>query len=60
MGQGKFAEAVVLLEEVLATSRRVLGAGHPDTNLAASNLAITYTKTGKDAEAAELRALYNC
>ena len=54
------SQAVALLVEVLATSRRVLGAGHPDTLLAATNLATTYTRLGKNAEAAAVRALYNC
>jgi len=58
--KGKLAEAAALLEEVLATSRRVLGAGHPDTQLAAGNLANTHTGLGKDAEAAAVRALYSC
>ena len=50
----------MLLEEVLATKRRVLGAGHPDTRRTARNLAITYRNLGRDAEAAELDALHNC
>ncbi len=58
--QGKHAEAAALTEEALATSRRVLGAGHPDTLIAATNLAKVYTKLGKVAEAAAVRALYNC
>ncbi len=55
--QGKLGEAAALLEESLTTSRRVLGARHPDTVCAAENLAITYTRLGKDAEAAAVRAL---
>jgi len=45
--------------EVLQASRRVHGAGHPDTLLAAGNLAITHDNLGKHAEAAAVRALYS-
>ena len=57
LGQGNFSEATLLLKDVLATRRSVLGAGHLlDTRLAAKNLAITYSTMGTDAEAAELWA----
>ena len=52
--QGKITEAAVLMEGALATSRRVLGPGHPDTRDTASNLALTYDRQGRSAEAAEL------
>ena len=37
-GQGKYAEAEEMLREVLAVQKRVLGAEHPDTLAAASDM----------------------
>ena len=48
------------MEEALTTRRRVLGAGHRDTRCAASGLALAHSELGNAAEAAEVRALYNC
>ena len=49
--QGRHAEAEELQLDVLEASRRVRGAGHPDTLFAARNLAITHGHLGKHAEA---------
>ena len=53
------SQALALLVEALATCRRVLGARHPVTLLAATNLATTYTRKGKkkDAEGAAVQLL---
>ena len=60
MGQFKLAEAPALLEETLATSRRVPGAGRPNTQPTARNLANAHTRLGKHAEAAAVSALHSC
>ena len=49
--QGKYAEAEKMEREVLAVSKRVLGAEHPDTLTAAGNLALSLKRQGKYAEA---------
>ena len=48
---GKYAEAEVLELEVLEASRRVHGAGHPDTLRAAANIMEMHGHLGKHAEA---------
>ena len=42
--------------EVMKTSKRVLGAEHPDTLIAMGNLAFIYRDQGREKEAQELEA----
>jgi CHAT domain-containing protein/tetratricopeptide (TPR) repeat protein len=61
-GQGKYAEAGTLAEQVLAARERVLGPEHPDTLISANNLALAYQAQGRygDAESLYRRALEAC
>ena len=53
-GQGKYAEAGALAEQVLEASERVLGPEHPDTLLSVNNLAALYQAQGRYGEAEPL------
>ena len=53
--QGKYDEAVAMQREVLAVSKRVLGAEHPDTLMTAGNLALSLSGQGKYDEAVAMQ-----
>jgi CHAT domain-containing protein/tetratricopeptide (TPR) repeat protein len=53
-GQGKYAEAGALAEQVLAARERVLGAEHPNTLTSVNNLAFLYQAQGRYGEAEPL------
>jgi tetratricopeptide (TPR) repeat protein len=52
--QGKYAQAVDLLEQALAIQRKVLGERHPSTASSLGNLAVVYESQGKYAQAVDL------
>jgi tetratricopeptide (TPR) repeat protein len=51
---GRTAEAIPLLERMLADCERLLGAEHPNTLLSRNNLAAAYWDAGRTAEAIPL------
>ena len=53
-GQGKYAEACALAEQVLAARERVLGPEHPSTLSSVNNLAALYDAQGRYGEAEPL------
>jgi tetratricopeptide (TPR) repeat protein len=53
---GNKVDAIGVAEEVLARQRRILGASHRDTLSSIQNLAYIYENSGRQAEAADLRA----
>ncbi|MDX2229908.1 MAG: tetratricopeptide repeat protein [Leptolyngbyaceae cyanobacterium bins.349] len=52
--QGKYAEAVPLVERALAIRKRILGERHPDVALSLNNLASLYSAQGRYSEAEPL------
>ncbi|MEM8638370.1 MAG: CHAT domain-containing tetratricopeptide repeat protein [Cyanobacteria bacterium P01_G01_bin.54] len=52
--QGRYAEALPLLEQAVATNRLLRGEAHPTIALGLSNLADVYTRQGQLAQAAPL------
>ena len=52
--QGKYAEAVPLIQQALAIRRRILGDDHPDTAISLNNLALLYSAQGRYGEAESL------
>ena len=53
-GEGKFGEAIPLLEKLVALTKRAKGDKHPDTALSLSNLGALYLKVGDYAKAEPL------
>ena len=51
---GRFADAIALLEKLLADSERILGPEHPDTLQTRSALGLAYRDAGRVAEAIAL------
>jgi tetratricopeptide (TPR) repeat protein len=51
---GRTADAIPLLERILAVSERVLGADHADTLISRNNLAMVYQDAGRIADAIPL------
>ncbi|KAF7369456.1 FabD/lysophospholipase-like protein [Mycena venus] len=56
-GAGKYKQAEKLLKEVLEKWQQLLGDNHPDTLLAMSNLASTYSDLGEHQKAEELQII---
>ena len=53
-GQGKYAEAGALAEQLLAAKERVLGLEHPSTLISVNNLAVLYKEQGRYGKAEPL------
>jgi hypothetical protein len=53
-GQGKHAEAVLLMRDVLCEQMRVLGEERPDTLTSGGNLAVSLSRQGDHVEAEEM------
>ena len=53
--QGRYTEAEKLREQVMETTKKVLGAEHLDTLTSIGNLALTYWKQGRWEEAEKLK-----
>ena len=51
---GRVADAVPLVEQILAARERLFGADHPSTLASRNNLASAYRATGRPAEAIPL------
>jgi hypothetical protein len=53
---GRVAEAIAILQPLLAERERILGAEHPSTLTTRDSLAGAYSAAGRDAEAAAVEA----